>query len=530
MKRIYLIIAFATLVNITFAQHSDWIVKFDRKPDISQIITRSSLFSSIEVLSKTLNVYNLKTSKEVLSNDIYKLLPQVQNVSYNAPVEKRSVTPNDVLFDSQWSLKLIGADRVWEETTGGKDFAGKDVVVAILDDGFDINHQDLVENYWINDGEIPNDDIDNDNNGFTDDFMGVNIQDNTGIHPGVLHGTQVAGIIGARGNNARGIAGINWNTKILLVSGVSNIGQIIEGLEYLYDLKKKYLDTNGAEGANIVVNNFSGGISFRFPSEFMDWCDQYDLLGTVGILSVGSVANADFDVEVEGDLPTLCDSDHLIMVTNSDISDTKVLASAYGLTSVDLAAPGEEIISTGIGNDYKAISGTSASAPHVAGAISLLYTVSCDGIAEAINNDPSSFALTVKNAILNSVDVLPTLDKTLSKGRLNIFNAIFELNEICGESNLEELSINAIRPNLISRNDMYNGLSVDYNTNVFKEHQVYIHNTLGQLLHKSSFSPSIFGVRSINVNVDKSFAPGTYILSIVESGKVASSKFVVFNK
>jgi subtilisin family serine protease len=519
--------AFATLVNITFAQHADWIVKFDKKPDISQIMTRSSLFSSIKVLSKTLNVYNLKTSKEVLSDDIYKLLPQLQNVSYNAPIERRSVIPNDVLFDSQWSLKLIGADRVWEETTGGKDFEGKDVVVAILDDGFDVNHQDLVENYWTNDGEIPNDNIDNDNNGFTDDFMGVNIQNNTGIHPGVLHGTQVAGIIGARGNNARGIAGINWNTKILLVSGVSNIGQIIEGLEYLYDLKKKYLDTNGTEGANIVVNNFSGGISYRFPNEFMDWCDQYDLLGTVGILSVGSVANADFDVEVEGDLPTLCDSDHLIMVTNSDISDTKVLASAYGLTSVDLAAPGEEIISTGIGNDYKAISGTSASAPHVAGAVSLLYTVSCDGIADAVKANPSSFALTVKNAILNSVDVLPTLDNTFSKGRLNIFKAVFELNEICGESDLEELQIKSIRPNFITSQNYNNVLTIDYGTDVFKEHQIFIHNTLGQLIHNSVFTPNIFGLRSHQVNTTQIFAPGTYVLSIVESGRVASSKFVV---
>lgn len=527
MNRIFLIFFLCFCSNLMLAQHSDWIVKFDKKPYISNVLTRSSIFRSIEVLSPTLNVYNLKTNQDVTKDYVFQQLFNVQSVSYNAPIEKRSVTPNDILFDGQWNLKIVEADRVWEETTGGSDFEGNDVVIAVLDDGFDSNHEDLLENYWINKNEIPGDNIDNDNNGFIDDVMGVNIQNNTGTHPGVTHGTKVTGILGATGDNGLGIAGVNWNTKILLVSGVGNVGQIIEGLEYLYTLKKKYIDTNGQEGANIVVNNLSGGLSFRFPDQFPSWCEQYDHLGSVGILSVGSVANADIDVEIEGDMPTLCTSDHLIMVTNTNSVDVKVTGSAYGITSVDLAAPGESVVTTDIGNDYGEISGTSASAPHVAGAISLLYTVSCDGISQAIASNPSSFALSVKNAIMESVDKLPSLENTVTQGRLNIFNAVFELNEICGSANLEELNIKNIKPNFFTSQNSPNTITVEYGTDVFKSHSIFIHNSTGQLVYKNDFNPNIFGIRSQQVKVNGNLPAGTYILSIVESDRIASEKFVV---
>jgi len=527
MKHIYLILALISLSNFATGQHSDWIVKFDKKPSEYTLKNKSTIVSSIEVLSPTLNVYNIKTVSEVDEDILQKQFSNIESISHNAKLENRSVTPNDDLFRDQWSLNLINADRVWEETTGGVSIDGYPVVIAILDDGYDINHEDLIQNYWINNEEIPNDNIDNDNNGFIDDVKGVNIQTNTGTHSTVLHGTQVAGIIGAKGNNGIGVSGVNWNTKILPVSGVSNIGEIIKGLEYLYNLKKKFIESNGRDGANIVVNNFSGGIRFRFPSDFPSWCEQYDLLGSVGILSVGAVANADFDVEIEGDLPTLCESDYLIMVTNTNEADVKVLDAAFGSKSVDLAAPGERIISTGIGGQYDDISGTSASAPHVAGSIGLLYTIPCEGIPVAIENNPSAFALSVKNAILNGVDKLPSLENTVSKGRLNVFNSVFELNENCGEAGIEELQISSVYPNLIHNSHKSFTIKIDYKTDVFGIHDVYIHNMKGQLVHKESFNPNIFGSRTLELLLNRQMDAGVYALSIVESDRVASSKFVV---
>ena len=250
----------------------------------------------------------------------------------NRPVEYRNTEPDDFFFEDQWSLEIIDATMAWDQSTGGQDFNGNDVVIAILDDGYDIRHEDLESNYWMNAEEIIGDGIDNDDNGYIDDFMGVNIQSGDGIHAGVKHGTQVAGIISAVGNNGLGIAGINWNSKLIIVSGVSNIAEVIKGMEYLYELKSRYLESNGSKGANIVVNNFSGGLKRLFPSDFPMWCETYDLLGSVGILSVGAVANENYNVETEGDLPTLCESDYLIMVTNTNSTDQRVLDAALWIS------------------------------------------------------------------------------------------------------------------------------------------------------------------------------------------------------
>lgn len=519
-----IIIAFSISIN---SQSNDWLIKFEKPNDISTLKLKSKKIESVELISKSMNVYNIITSEPIDKSAVYKSYPNALSVCPNLTVEKRNIVPDDFLFEEQYSMKLIQADRVWEETVGGQDFYGNDIVIAVLDDGFDALHSDLVENYWINPSEIPNDGIDNDDNGYIDDTKGVNIQAGSGVHFSDKHGTQVAGIIGAKGDNGMGIAGVNWNSKILLVSGVSNIGQIIKGLEYLYDLKKKYIDTDGREGANIVVNNFSGGLRNRFPEDFPIWCDQYELLGSVGILSVGAVANANFDVETDGDLPTLCESDHLIMVTNTNEADKKVVETATGIVSVDLGAPGERIVSADLGSDYSMISGTSASAPHVAGAIGLLYSIPCESISNASQENPSQFALTIKDALLDGVDPIISLEQTVSGGRLNIFNSLFNLNGLCGTATSGVLSIEGVRPNLFGIGAAPSELVVTYTTDTFGEHTVYIHSSTGQLISQDQINPNIFGSREIRIDTDQFVDTGLYIISLESQDKIVSKTFVI---
>ncbi|MBT8232927.1 MAG: S8 family serine peptidase [Bacteroidia bacterium] len=525
MKNILFLVFTAVSAFSLQAQNNDWIVKFDKSADISLLKTPTSDITEISLLSKSLNVYNVKTSRKVKRNELQAHFKSAESISENLNLEKREVIPNDLFYADQWNLKVIAADKVWEETTGGKTFNGDDIVIAVMDDGFDVSHSDLKENYWINNGEIPGDGLDNDGNGYIDDVMGVNIQNNTGVHAGVSHGTLVSGILGAKGDNGLGIAGINWDAKILLVSGVSNIGEIIKSLEYIYDLKKKYIETNGAEGANVVVNNFSGGIKKQFPSAFPSWCEQYEILGEVGILSVGAVANENFDVEIEGDMPTLCNSDYLIMVTNTNINDVKVSDAAFGTVSVDLGAPGEVIISSEIGDDYDNISGTSASAPHVAGAIALLYSIPCQNFADIADQNPSEIALTVKRAILDGVDDIPSLSESLSGGRLNIFNAVFELNEICGSVAINPLEITKVRPSLFKRSEQ-SDITFEYDTDVFTRHTVLVRDNNGRLVIDEDFKPLIFGNREYSLTVDH-LDSGIYFLSVIEGDKISTERFVV---
>ena len=112
-------------------------------------------------------------------------------------------------------MEVINASKVWEFTTGGTTALGDEIVVANLESSV---HEDIKDNYWYNTGEIPNDGIDNDENGYTDDFLGVNITENNDVHPNRNHGTSVGGIIAAKGDNGIGVTGVNWDVKLMMVT------------------------------------------------------------------------------------------------------------------------------------------------------------------------------------------------------------------------------------------------------------------------------------------------------------------------
>lgn len=516
--------------NSMYGQHTEWLVMSHGQDKLRQTSNqKTSQYFDIEIVSPSLNIWKVEFDTKQTEAEVWQVLGN-ENVSYifpNLELEKRNSKPNDFFFEDQWSLEIIQAAKAWEQTTGGYDNSGNDQVIAILDDGFDLFHEDLVDNYWINKDEIPDDGYDNDFNGYIDDVRGVNIQTGTGIHAGVKHGTQVAGIIGARGDNGLGIAGMSWNSQLLLVSGVSNIGEVIKSLEYLYQLKLKYIQSGGISGANIIVNNFSGGIQGIFPSDFPGWCDAYELLGTVGILSTGSVANEDFDVEVIGDMPTLCPSDYLIMVTNTDMIDERVYDAAFGSVSVDLGAPGENIISSSIGNDYELISGTSAAAPHVAGAVALLASAPCENLSDLLISDPPAAALRIKSAIINGTDAVSSLSRTVSGGRLNVFNSMLELREICGSPEDGKLDFD-MTPNLVNYHSGATLIDISYKTDELGQHELNVFNINGQRIMESVFFPPVFedGHKFIDP-VNLSMAPGLYIVQLSNDKKRVSKKLVI---
>ena len=291
------------------------------------------------------------------------------------------VNPDDSFFSDQWDMAKIGLPDVWETTTGGLTVNGDTIVVAVLDSGFDIDHPDLRDNIWQNLEEIPNDNIDNDNNGYIDDIYAWNFRDSSNIHHLHAHGHSVAGIVGAKGNNGLGVTGVSWNVKVMVLD-TKAISDIISAYEYVIDQRQRYNESNGTKGAFVVATNASFGKDRAFCEEYPVWGGMYDLMGEVGILTGAGTANSSWDVEEFGDMPTTCTSDFIITTLNTNEADEKHSGSAYGGVSIDIGSPGQGSFTIKLNDDYGDFGGNSAAAPHLTGAIGLLYSVPCPEIAD----------------------------------------------------------------------------------------------------------------------------------------------------
>ncbi|RDK85326.1 S8 family peptidase [Marinirhabdus gelatinilytica] len=357
----------------------------------------------------------------------------------NHKVSSRATEPDDPFFGDQWQYKQasdgdIDADEAWDITTGGITMNGDVIVAAALDDGIDLNHQDFEDNLWTNEAEIPDNGIDDDGNGYTDDYLGWSIVTNSDNISGGGHGTPVAGIIGAKGNNGVGVSGVNWDVKVMVIKNNfnTNEAQVIEAYSYALEARMLYNSSNGAEGAFVVSTNASWGVDFGDPADAPLWCALYDTLGENGILSCGATINGNFNVDNVGDLPTACPSEYLITVTNMDISDMKVTNAGYGAETIDLGAHGAGAYTTSNGNGYGGFGGTSGATPHVTGAIALLYSAPCQEFADLAISNPSQAAKDVRDYIFAGVDPNPSLEGiTTTGGRLNLNNSLQGLMGDC---------------------------------------------------------------------------------------------------
>lgn len=406
--------------------------------------------STCSLVSEAMNIWLWAVDSSAIGYEAellawLKAQPEVLVAQYNHRLELRGQLlppmPNDPLYTSQWHHRNVSApeadlasEQAWDITTGGLTPHGDTIVIAIVDSGIDAQHEDLMPNLWRNWSEIPNNGVDDDQNGYVDDFRGWNALAKNDQIAGIstTHGTPVAALAGARGHNNTGIAGVNWEVKLLFVVGNNTEAVILSAFDYVLRARKRYNATEGQQGAFVVALNCSWGINGGKPSDAPLWCAAFDSLGAAGILSVGATANIPVNVDVFGDLPTTCPSDYFIGVTSLTRQNQKALNAAWGPASVDLGAYGENVFSARPNNNYGTAAGTSFAAPLISGAIALLYAAPCNNLIAMAKANPAAAALWAKNLLLQSALPLPALEGiTLTGGRLHLARLLQTYEEQC---------------------------------------------------------------------------------------------------
>lgn len=274
-----------------------------------------------------------------------------------------AATPNDGYYSLLYGMNQMSVPAAWDLTTGSKN-----IVVAVVDTGTKFDHQDIAGNLWRNSGEVADNGVDDDGNGYVDDINGWNAVGNNGKpvddHG---HGTHVAGTIGAAGNNGVGVAGVNWNVsimtaKFLAANGSGAIYDAIEAVDYITNQKNR--------GVPVVLSNNSwGGGGYYQPM-----ADAITRARNAGILFVAAAGNNTNNNDANPYYPCGYDIDNVISVAAVDQNGALASFSNYGASAVDIAAPGVNIASLGISssNSYVYMSGTSMATPQVSGVLALM--------------------------------------------------------------------------------------------------------------------------------------------------------------
>lgn len=387
-----------------------------------------------------------RTENTATIADIYwENLKEVRYTGPNRVVTKR-VAPNDAFYGNQPYLGHIGMESVWNYQNNGVNRFGDTLVIAYIDDGADTSHPDLIGNLYINRKEIPWNGVDDDSNGYIDDYQGWNSGEQS---PAVFssvsvldgHGTNVAGVMGAKGNNNLGVTGVNWHIKMLPINcypdNLLNVeAAVLRGMVYAFKQKQLFLTSNKVQGINIVALNMSLGIDNAFPSDAEMWCTLFDSLGSVGIWSYNATTNRNIDVGINGDIPTLCESRYLISVNVSTINDQHY-SSGFSDSFVDIAAPGVNIYTTmpvqfnGV-KPYVSETGTSFASPVVAGISALIESIACRAYLDLKETEPERAIELWRSWLKSSVTTSASLKtKTAWGGRVNAEQLRKQMSDWC---------------------------------------------------------------------------------------------------
>lgn len=344
-----------------------------------------------------------------------------------APQQQKGADP---LVKQQWGMIDIGATEAWKKTKGHPD-----MVVAVLDTGVDYTHEDLLPNLWRNPREIPNNGIDDDNNGYVDDEIGWDFVANDnkpydlavdnqldllrGGNPG--HGTHCAGNVAARGDNALGISGVAPNVKIMSLRFISEKGSgttadAIRAIRYAVD-----------NGAQILSNSWGGEGQDDDSAENLALKEAIQYAQDKGTLFVAAAGNGrngkgfSNDTDKTPVFPASYTFENIITVAALDSKDRLGSFSNWGAKSVHIGAPGVKVFSTVVANEYTDIvidkfgikatwDGTSMATPHVAGAAALYWSA-----------NPNATYMDVKDAILKSAKKIPALSgRAVTEGKLDV--------------------------------------------------------------------------------------------------------------
>jgi thermitase len=332
-----------------------------------------------------------------------KRLAASPDVAYAEPdfLLNASVTPNDPFYPLQWAVNEtpgdhdIDAPEAWNTRTSC-------TKIAVLDTGVDTDHPDLQGNLYKS-PDTPNNNKDDDGNGYVDDTYGWNVitgkgsgEDDNG------HGTHVAGIIGGRGNNGTGVAGICWSASIVAVKFMNSQGKgstsdAIDGMEYA-----------AKKGAKII------NASFGCPSASESLHDAVDYVQDKGVLLVVAAGNDSEDIDTHPEYPASYTDSNILAVAASTDEDQLASFSNYGDVAVDVAAPGDDIYSTYLGGGYKYLSGTSMASPYAAGLAAMLKKQESDATYSNL-----------RYAVRHKVDLPPAFkDKVAYDGRINAEKAL----------------------------------------------------------------------------------------------------------
>ncbi len=383
---------------------------------------------------RSLRIQSVKLKKGLSVEEaisLYKADPSVEYAEPNYIVTAQAI-PNDAYFNLLWNMNNTGqtggtpgadihAPAAWDITKGSKD-----VVVAVIDTGVDYTHEDIAANMWINSGETAGNGVDDDANGYIDDVYGINAITGSGDPMDDYgHGTHCAGTIGAVGNNALGVAGVNWNVKImpckfLDATGSGSTSGAVTCMEYVQAMKDN--------GVNIIATSNSwggGGYSQALYDAIYSHMQK-------GILFIAAAGNSNVNNDSFAFYPANYDLPNIIAVAATDNKDAKASFSSYGKHTVHVGAPGVDIVSLrAAGTDmygdmahfipngdqnakYYRSSGTSMATPHVAGLAALIQS-----------GDMNRDWRPIKNLIITGGDNIQSMQGvTISGKRINAFGSL----------------------------------------------------------------------------------------------------------